>query len=184
MNEQLTIQENTRLRHCEAVIEKSMSSFYDMGIALREIRENRLYKESFSTFDDYCIAKWGIKKDYANKVIGSSDVIDNLNTIVSVLPTTETQARPLTKLDPELQQKVWQEVVLKANETNEPITAKKVEQEVMKYCAPMVNASIEFRRVFYLTPYYNQKLEKLIRGEKESTFLRKIIEKYCDDHAA
>jgi hypothetical protein len=107
-----------------------MNSFYEMVEALKEIRELRLYKESHNTFDAYCQDKWSMKKDYANKMIGSSEVIDNLNTIVSVLPITESQVRPLTKLDPEQQQQAWQEVVKESNETHEPITAKKVEEAV------------------------------------------------------
>lgn len=184
MNELLTIEENTRLRHCEAVIERSMNSFYEMGIALREIRESRLYKTTFETFEEYCLSKWSIARNYANKMIASSDVIDNLGTIVPILPNNEGQVRPLTKLEPELQKQAWQEVVIESNQTNEPITAKKVEQVVMKYCNPCVNNAIEFRRVFYLTPYYSQKLDTLMRGEKESTYLRKVIEDHIDSNCA
>lgn len=185
MNNQLTTLEKSRLSECESIIEKSMSSFYDMGIALREIRELKLYKEEYSTFDEYCVAKWSIKKDYANKVIGSSDVIDNLNTIVSVLPKSEGQTRPLTKLkDPEIQKQAWHDVVKESEETHAPITAKKVEEVVGRYCNPCVNPAIEFRRVFYLTPFYDKKLKELMRGEKESTYLRRVIEKHCDENAA
>lgn len=187
MSEQLTIQENTRLRHCEAVIERSMNSFYEMGVALREVRDSRLYKEDFNSFEEYCEKKWAISKPYAIQTISASNVMDELNQVaMATIPTTERQVRPLTKLkDPELQKKVWQEVVFESAQTSEPITAKKVEQKVMEYCDPCINNSIEFRRVFYLTPYYNNKLEKLIKksGDKESTFLRKIIEGYCDNAA-
>jgi hypothetical protein len=181
MTEQLTINENTRLRHCEAVIEKSMNSFYEMGIALREVRDGRLYKEEFSDFEDYCESKWGMTKRYVNYQISASSVLDNLGTIVPILPKTESQVRPLTKIeDPEKQQQAWQEVINESSESHEPITAKKVEHVVQKYCEPCINASIEFRRVFYLTPYYDKKLEDLMRGEKESTYLRKVIEEHCD----
>jgi hypothetical protein len=45
--------------------------------------------------------RWQMTHNYANKLIRAAEVVGNLGTIVPILPTTETQARPLTKLDPE-----------------------------------------------------------------------------------
>jgi len=181
MGELLTIDENTRLRHCEAVIEKSMNSFYEMGVALREIKDSKLYKEGFNTFEEYCSSKWGITRQTGHQYIEASIVYENVSHGLQILPSNERQVRPLTKLkDPELQQKVWQEVVLESNQSNEPITAKKVEQVVMKYCEPCVNTSIEFRVVAYLNAFYRKKLDEKMNGEKESTFIRDMIEKVLD----
>ena len=49
-----------------------------------------------------------MQRNYANKMIAASEVIQNLGTIVPILPTTESQVRPLTKLEPEEQTIVWQ----------------------------------------------------------------------------
>jgi hypothetical protein len=185
MENQLSIQENTRLRHCEAVIEKSMNSFYEMGIALREIRDSKLYKESNGTFEDYLEEKWKIERRHGYRYIEAANTFENVSNWTQTVPTSEGQVRPLTKIkDPETQQRVWQEVVKESNETNQPITAKKVEQVVSRYCDPCVNVSIEFRVVSYLTPMYRKKLDILMRGEKESTYVRNIIEKHCDENAA
>ena len=63
-------------------------------------------------------------RNYAGKLIASAAVIDNLGTIVPILPTTETQARPLTKLAPAQQVEVWTKVVETA--PNGKITARYV----------------------------------------------------------
>jgi hypothetical protein len=110
--------------------------------------------------------------------------LDNLKSATIVADNTpETQLRPLNKLlnDPDLQVKVWQEAVRESNESNEPMTAKKVEEVVQRYCEPCINPSIELRRVFYLTHYYDNLLDKAMNGEKESTFLRSMTENYLDN---
>jgi hypothetical protein len=177
----LTLLEKTRLAACESVIQKSISSFYEMGSALKEIRDGKLYKDKFETFEEYCTTTWEVGRSYVNKMISGSEVVNNLGTIVPIPPQTESQVRPLTKLEPDQQLEAWNELMKQAEETKEPITAKKVEEVVHKYCAPCVNPAIEFRRVFYLTPYYDKKLEDLMRGEKDSTYLRNVIEKHCDE---
>lgn len=73
-------------------------------------RDNRLYRAEYDTFEQYCRERWSFKRDYANKLIASSKVIENLNTIVSK-PVTESQARPLSKLPAKEQKEVWQEAV-------------------------------------------------------------------------
>ena len=46
--------------------------------------------------------RWQFARNYANKLIASSQVIENLNK-GTIVPKTESQARPLTKLEPEQQ---------------------------------------------------------------------------------
>ena len=56
-------------------------------------------------------------RNYANKLIASASAVDNLGTTVPKKPTTERQARPLTRLkDPELQQGAWNKAVESAPE--------------------------------------------------------------------
>ena len=52
-----------------------------------------------------------MQRNYANKMIAASEVVQNLGTIVPILPATESQARPLTQLEPEEQAVAWQRVV-------------------------------------------------------------------------
>lgn len=114
----ITDAETSRLAECEAVIERGLKTFVDVGNALLEIRDSRLYRAEFGTFEDYCQERWGFTRDYAKKIMRAADVIENLqnNTIVSFLPATESQARPLTPLAPEQQREAWTRAVETAPE--------------------------------------------------------------------
>ncbi len=74
--------------------------------ALAEIRDSRIYRNTFATFEEYCRERWGFTKTYANNIIAASEVVSNLTTLV-VKPATETQARPLAKLPAEQQPAAW-----------------------------------------------------------------------------
>jgi len=54
----------------------------------------------FETFEEYCRERWEFTKTYANYLVDSSNIVENLTTIV-VKPERETHVRPLSKLEPE-----------------------------------------------------------------------------------
>lgn len=122
----LSASEFARLADCESKIERGIAVFLEVGNALLEIRDSRLYRQQFSTFEDYCKERWGFARNYANKVIAATEVVANLGTNVPIAPVTESQARPLAALEPEVQREVWREVT----ETTPPdkITAKVIER--------------------------------------------------------
>ena len=105
----LTEQETTLLNECEAVVSKGIKAFKDVWGALLEIRDSKLYRKEFRTFDDYCVVKWGLSKNYINKNIKALDALNNLGTMVPN-EMTERQLRPLTNLEPEIQRQVMKEV--------------------------------------------------------------------------
>jgi hypothetical protein len=123
----LNIDESHELERCEVVIKQGLQTFIEVGQALRTIREKRLYRISFKTFEDYCVGRWAFKKSEAYRLIDASVVISNLSPIGEVLPKTESQVRPLTSLESEIQKEVWTEVV-KTHGDN--ITAAKVQTVV------------------------------------------------------
>jgi hypothetical protein len=73
---------------------------------------------------------WAFKRSEAYRLIDASVVISNLSPIGDILPKTESQTRPLTSLEPEIQKEVWKEVVKQSEETRQPITAAKVQSVV------------------------------------------------------
>ena len=108
---ELNTVERNELERYEKTIERGLETFVRVGDALLAIRRNRLYRTTHATFEAYCERRWQMTRDYANKLIGAAEVVGNLNTIVSILPATESQARPLTKLEPEQQVEAWREAV-------------------------------------------------------------------------
>ena len=131
--ENLSIVESDNLLLYESIIERGLKTFVEVGGALLAIRESKLYRQGYGTFEEYCQERWGMQRNYANKMIAASEVVQNLGTIVPILPATESQARPLTQLEPEEQAAAWQQAVETA--PNGKVTAAHVQQVVDEYKA-------------------------------------------------
>ena len=136
MNNLLNIEERNELERCEVVIKQGLKTFVEVGQALMLIRDKRLYRAEFGTFEAYCNDKWQLSKMHVYRLVHSSQVVENIKSNPWVtLPQNERQARPLTKLEPELQAEAWQKTV---EQHGENITQKKVE-EVVKEFVPINN---------------------------------------------
>ena len=109
LNAQLDATEKARLDELETVIERGLQTFYEVGKALEEIREQKLYRETHKTFENYCRDRWGMARPTAYRFINAAQVMENLSPIGDILPRKENQVRPLTQLSPELQIKIWQQ---------------------------------------------------------------------------
>lgn len=129
----LTKVESKQLDALENTIETGLVTFYEVGSALKEIRDSKLYRGVFSTFEDYCRQRWLMQKTLAYGYIQACELRDNLSAIAETLPSNESQARPLTKLEPEQQREAWQQVLDRAHKTEDGhklITAKIVSSVV------------------------------------------------------
>jgi hypothetical protein len=124
METALAISEKKELRALESTIEKGIRTFYEVGAALLKIRDSRLYRETNRTFEDYCRDRWDMSARKAQRLMVASDLINNLRPIGVTLPATESQVRPLTKLESEQRVKVWEVAVETA--PNGKVTAKHV----------------------------------------------------------
>lgn len=113
------ITKNTKdLERLEGIITRNLQSFYEVGRALMEIRDKGLYKDvlGFDTFEIYCKSKWDFTGSYARYLMLSAGVMDNIKTVTIVTPSTESQARPLSKLEPDQQREAWTRAVASAPE--------------------------------------------------------------------
>ncbi len=110
METALTVTEQTRLTELETVIERGLTTFVDVGLALLEIRDSRLYRLSHSTFEGYCQQRWGIARRTAYQLMDAAEVVENVRNCAQI-PTNEAQARPLSSLSPEKQIEAWQQVL-------------------------------------------------------------------------
>jgi len=129
MTTALTTVEKGELAEFEQVIQSGLQTFAEVGNALLAIRDGRLYRSEHGTFDAYCKDRWGMSKTHANRLVESAKVIGNL-TPIGVTPTTESQARPLSRLAPERQTEAWKGATEKAESEGRRVTARDVEEQV------------------------------------------------------
>jgi hypothetical protein len=93
-------------------------AFFVAGQALKLLRNKRLYRETHSTFESYVRDRFDFTKRAAYYLIDAYEVVNNLKSEQfvhsnkgTILPTKESQCRPLAKLSPERQREVWRNAV-------------------------------------------------------------------------
>ena len=108
MSRPVNIMQHDRLTCLENLIARNQGHFYEIGKALKEIRDKRLYKQTlYETFEAYTRARWDMGKSQAYRLMDSYTVVNNLSPIGDILPRNEFQARPLVQLNFVEQRKVW-----------------------------------------------------------------------------
>lgn len=102
----------TALAECEAVIQRGLATFVEVGQALLRIRDERLYRESHGTFEDYCRERWDFSVAQGKRLIAAAEVTEAMAPIGAV-PTTESVARELAPLraEPTQLREAWSEAV-------------------------------------------------------------------------
>jgi hypothetical protein len=75
MQETLSLNEKAELRRLETVIERGKNVFTEVGTALCEIQEKRLYKAEFPTFERYVSEKWCLTRRRAYQYMEASRAV-------------------------------------------------------------------------------------------------------------
>ncbi|QKQ75133.1 hypothetical protein [Nostoc sp. TCL240-02] len=130
--EELTQEEQSHRLYLERKVERA---FFEVGKALTELRDRRLYRSTHKTFEEYCKQRFGYTRIAASYKIAAATVMDNLLTNslqkeeiatdelqtpkmltngLQILPNNERQVRPLVSLEPEVQREAWQKAVEEA----------------------------------------------------------------------
>ncbi len=102
------------LGELEEVVEKGLHSFLDAGRALWQIREQRLYRTEYSTWEAYCRLRWQFTDRRARQLIDAAELVDRLiraGQEGTLVPTTEWQCRHLGLLPPALQELAWERLL-------------------------------------------------------------------------
>ncbi len=124
-------------RHCqeqinrlESIIESNLRNFHCVGQALKEIRDNQLYRRlGFDSFESYVKNRWDIGKSHTYRLIDAAQAIDNLSPIEDLLPVNEAQCRLLSPFESFDQRKIWREF-LKSGFT---LTARQLKNFISNY---------------------------------------------------
>lgn len=117
----LDVPQPVRLAELEQTIERGLSTFVEVGQALIEIRDNRLYRDSHETFQSYLSQRWRMSRGRAYQLMDGavvSGLVDALvSTTVDIRPT-ERAARemaPLLREEAGLIPEVWEESVRRSD---------------------------------------------------------------------
>jgi phage N-6-adenine-methyltransferase len=128
---ELELADRVRLETLERVIERGLATFVEVGEALIEIRDRRLYRDSHASFEHYCLDRWGFRRAHAHRLIQSARVLQTLSPMGDT-PASERQARELTPLlhQPEQLRKAWSDARERATQAGTPLTARLVRAAV------------------------------------------------------
>jgi hypothetical protein len=103
---ELSLTEKSDFEECEAVIERGLESYVEVGLALARIRDNRFYRATHKDWQSYCRARWDLSKTYANDYIKAAGVAKNL-TAIAVKPKNLALTRSIAALEPQQQCEAW-----------------------------------------------------------------------------
>lgn len=91
---ELSLAERAELRQLETVISRGWQTFIQVGEALSQIHEKRLYREDFRTFEEYCQKVWQWSRQRAYQMMDGAKTARVMEE-VGVPVVTERQAREL-----------------------------------------------------------------------------------------
>jgi hypothetical protein len=103
-------------------LQQAMLGFYQVGLALKQLKENNLHRESAQRFEDYAQEKFNFGKRYQFYLMGAVEVIDAfrgdqmfLQQVGGLLPIREIYCRELLRLGSKAQdwKQAWQEALRK-----------------------------------------------------------------------
>jgi hypothetical protein len=127
----LSDSEQQALDHYERVIERGLKTFVEVGAALAHVRDLRLYRVDYPTFEAYCDDRWGLARNRAYQLIDAAGVAQNVQNFGQNAPNIESHAAALARLkDPDQQRQAWAVALQRAKEMGKRITAALVEAVV------------------------------------------------------
>ncbi len=167
---ELTKTEQQTLTAYETVISQGLASFVEVGNALAAIRDAKLYREAFLTFEEYLETRWNISKSQAYRLITGAKVAESVSPIGDISPQSESQVRPLAQLPEEEQPEAWADAVKDAG--GKQPTAAQVEKAVKARKPPKEKA-------FDYQAYFCEKFEELTEylGDSDEAGLREALAK-------
>lgn len=141
MTAALTITEVDRFLELENFVDAGYLSGLVTGFALAEIRDSKLYRQDYATFEDYCQSRWDLARRRAYQLIEASEVVASISPQLRLtmcknlthsetqqvenqvpIPSNEWQALELAKVPVDRRAEVMRE----AAASGDKITAKRI----------------------------------------------------------
>lgn len=120
----------------EGRIERAQrNAYYEIGLELAAIRDRKLYKADFGTFEEYVEQRWEWERTRAYRLINAAMLARDSLLPIGNIPARESHIRPLLeRLESDTERAtVWQQVVTQAGGAR--ITAKLVDEAIERHLA-------------------------------------------------
>ena len=134
-DDSISLLELKTLHKCEAVIASGIRKFLDVGNALSKIRDAKLYRGDYATFEQYCQEKWEFSSSRARQLIAAVTITESVTTGNTF--QDERATRALNAVPADSRQAVVDLATEKAD--GKPLTAKIIKQsaaEVIEESGP------------------------------------------------
>lgn len=97
----LSDDERSQLERDESDIANGIAGLVPMAKALANVRDRKLYRENYPTFEAYCKGRWGMSRAWGNNHAHAATIIAFLSPFVDSdeLPVRESQTRALSSKD-------------------------------------------------------------------------------------
>lgn len=105
MNE-ITSSEISRLKVLEKIIKSGEKTFIEVGLALAEIQERKLYRAEHGTFEKYCERTYGWSKQHGYRLINAAPIAKSNPQVTNL-----AAAKALAKVPPPRRPGVVQKIV-------------------------------------------------------------------------
>lgn len=106
--EPISLTESKQLQQLEIIIEQNRIAFVQVAEALQHIRDNRLYRAEFKTFQAYCRDKWNFTRQYVNQIIAGAEAVRTLPQDLETMVSNQRSARELARVPTEHRAEVVQ----------------------------------------------------------------------------
>ncbi len=167
---------NDELAELEERIERAQrNAYYEIGLALSRIHGRQLYKEEFSTFEEYCQERWEWGRSRGYRLMEAALAAEKMLPIGNILPTRESHVRPLLIKDKDGKDiltddekaEAWSQALDDANQENRKVQAKDVEAAVARIKAAKEKDWITLEDWNKLTPQEQGRALKIIPNDKK-----------------
>lgn len=120
-NDKMTDADLADLARLETHIDRAIAAYRQAGLALKEIRDRRLYRHQFGTFEDYVEVRWNMTRSRAYHMIRAAEVAEQLLEDSGFagmelgaavrLPEGDGQARQLLRIPEDQRSEVWNSII-------------------------------------------------------------------------
>lgn len=118
---------NSKLSELENRIANNKKDFLSVGTALKEIRDQELYKIEFRSFKSYYTKHWGFSRSKVHRWIRASEIYNELATFGNnlAIPSKESQWRELLNFE---DRKLQASILYEIQKSGIKLTAKNIKE--------------------------------------------------------